>query len=121
MRIVVPIFDSSTVDVKSRRYNPASRSTAQKAPPPDREAPLSREQAAERLRRAVAGYETGSFDDSCEELDYLLQANVLAGGEKIVLIKYLGFCAVAYDDSEAAADYFRKWIELEPKASLDEF
>ena len=117
-RLAIPIFDSATVDVRSRRYNPASSD-----PIPDVPTPVatlfSQDEARARLNAAMTEYYAGAFGQACDNLEALLGTNVLTGTDSIELIKYLGFCAVASDDAAAARDYFRKWIELQPNASLD--
>ncbi|MFC1610953.1 LysM peptidoglycan-binding domain-containing protein [Myxococcota bacterium] len=118
-RLIIPIFDSATIDAKSRRYNPARQAKVKNKKPPPTKSPSSREEARERLKAAASGFHTGTFDQACNELEELLEANALDGVDEIQLIKYLGFCAVAFDDHRAARDYFTQWIQREPRASLD--
>jgi len=71
-----------------------------------------------RLKKGVADYRAGAFDQACPAMETLLDTmGFLVKGDQILLTSHLGFCAVAYDDRKAAADYFHKWIELDPKAN----
>jgi LysM repeat protein len=118
-RLAIPIFDAATVDVKSRRYN-ATATKAKAAPPPLQPSSMSREDAQARLARGVSGFHAGLFEEACPDLDVILEANALDDAGEAQLFMYLGFCAVAFDDDEAARDYFGQWLDRDPKAQLDQ-
>ncbi len=118
-RLAIPIFDTATVDVKSRRYNPAAKRPAGKTVAPQL-ASMTRDEAQSRLAGAINGFHGGRFDDACPDLDTILEANVLDDDAESRLFKYLGFCAVAFGDDEAARDYFGQWLDRDPRAQLDQ-
>jgi LysM repeat protein len=119
-RLTIPIFDTATLDVKSRRYTAAApaKETQLAAAAPAVSA-QARAGARAELARAKGGFRAGKFDEACIALDSLLEANLLGDKDEAELFKYLGFCAVAFDDEKAARDYFGQWLDRDPKAQLD--
>lgn len=71
------------------------------------------------LRNAVIGYRQGEFVSACGALETLLEDGQVAAPDRTTLVSHLGFCAIAFGDIAAARDYFRTWIELDPKATLN--
>ncbi|MBI5509836.1 MAG: LysM peptidoglycan-binding domain-containing protein [Deltaproteobacteria bacterium] len=122
-RLQVPVFDPATLDLRKRRYNApiASSSTSSGEPEPVVSPALEAVgiEARPRLDAAIAAYVEGNYEDACTALDNLLEENKVIGADRTLLFKHLGFCAIAYGDQNGARDYFRKWLELDSKASLD--
>jgi LysM repeat protein len=69
--------------------------------------------------RAVDEYKRAEFEVACGKLEAALGAEVLPLPDRAITVSYLGFCAIAAGDRGAAMDYFKKWLELDPKAELD--
>ncbi len=122
-KIVVPIFDRATLEAKSRKAALVNKATPTPEPVTRVKEPAAKPQATADTRRhlqsAVARYQAGEFDEACLDLEGLLEDLTLEGADKLLVIQHLGFCAVAHGDNAAAADYFRNWIELDPKAGLN--
>jgi hypothetical protein len=72
-----------------------------------------------RIRRAVKQYHAGDFDEACRDLERLLGEPRLARDDRLRVIEYCGYCAVAYGDLGPARDYFRRWLEMRPDVQLD--
>ncbi|MEE8410807.1 MAG: LysM domain-containing protein, partial [Myxococcota bacterium] len=117
-RLVIPIFDRSTLDAKSRKYVAgAAKPGALSRPAPVKPSQkTTSEEAHKRLQSALSKYYAGNFDQACGDLDSLL---LRPPRDKRRLFQHLGFCAIAKGDNNAARDYFRNWIELDPAASLN--
>ncbi len=139
-RLTIPVFDSNTVALKERHPTPLAAAAAKVPPaivPPATPPAAAKEgtpvasivvmpgadalvvEAQARLEASIQTYQAGEFEVGCPGLETLLKENRVAGNDRAALFKYLGFCAVAYGDLQGARDYFRTWIELAPKASLD--
>ena len=108
--------EASGVNGESPGYNPPEL-----PPLPDRpRVPMPRAPSAFRqaLDQAAQDYHRGAYGQACPEFETILGKldNI---DERIVAIQYLGFCAIAYDDTRAAEDYFRKWLEIDQSADLD--
>jgi LysM repeat protein len=71
------------------------------------------------IAKAVEDYRRGEFDTACPKLDSLLALGGLAQSDRATVVSYLGYCAVAYGNHTAAADYFKKWLEIDARAQLD--
>jgi LysM repeat protein len=133
-RVTVPIFDrasagggpsvkpsaapttpSTAVALATPKVDAPPTPAAPKAP----EDPKTSSKVRSRLKNGINGYHEGNFDEACPSLEELLGEIEIAQPDRATLIRYLGFCSVAFGDTEAARDYFKKWIEIEPGASLD--
>ncbi|MEE8408161.1 MAG: LysM peptidoglycan-binding domain-containing protein, partial [Myxococcota bacterium] len=116
-KLVIPIFDRSTLEAKNRKYVARSANSAAKPKPPP--ARLGGAEAQKLLAKAISLYGHGNFDEGCGKLDLLLMQPPPNKKDQLRLYRYLGFCAIAHGDENAARDYFRKWIELDSAASLN--
>lgn len=68
---------------------------------------------------AINAYRKGFFRTACERLEEMLDGPKLSPDQRGRVIRYLGFCSVAFDDESAARDYFRSWLLTTPDATLD--
>jgi LysM repeat protein len=124
-KLTIPIFDNTTLDLKKRHYVAPTTATDKVdsgAPPEPVLSPALESAAAEtraRIDKAIVAYNGGEFAEACPDLNNIFNENQAVGNDRIPLYKYLGFCAVAFADVSSARDFFRKWMELDPKASLD--
>ncbi|MEK7706256.1 MAG: LysM domain-containing protein [Myxococcota bacterium] len=148
-RLTVPIFDRATIDVQSRRYTPPASPAApvaasplanrpaptapskpQPSAPEEPEdtsaapsAPVANDDTAAsvsaELRDAIGAYRRGEFVVGCGALETLLEEGKVGTAERALLVSHLGFCAVAFGDTRAARDYFRSWVEIDPRATLN--
>ncbi len=141
-KVVAPIFDRATLEVRKKGPPPAPQVTATPEPKPEPKATPEEEPATEAaeepapepeppaapvsrkdaIDRAVAAYLDGDFGPAAEQLEEVLDAaadNPLPPAELATTLRYLGFCAVAFDDPDMAREYFRQWLELDPAAKLD--
>lgn len=126
-KLVVPIFDRATLDVRSKGPPPAPKGTG-KPPSKTQSTRIAHKEPAAAaankqfddaaLKTAVGTYLAGDFGDAADELSDLLDAE-LPPKPRATILKYLAFCAVAHGDNDDAGDYFRLWLAIEPKASLD--
>jgi LysM repeat protein len=121
-KLIIPIFDRETINPASRGRLPKTVDEIVVAPPPPpkKEEVIDDASYAQRLRKAIRQYRKGFIHDACEELEKLLDTRHNDEMLRRGTIRQLGFCAVAHNDPEAAVDYFSKWIEMNPKASLDQ-
>ncbi|MBC7794859.1 MAG: hypothetical protein H7Z43_14230 [Clostridia bacterium] len=89
-------------------------------PTPAADAPVTEEDSPnKRMHIAIKSYADGFYDDACRELEHLLGEPRLGNDERASVIEYCGYCAVAYGNTGAARDYFRRWLELKPNIQLD--
>jgi len=127
-KVTVPIFDRNSLEARGKGTLPRAAVRKPKPPAPaakpsaassrpTRTAPAGGDTSA-RVRVALARYRQGEFEEACAELDRLLNTS-LRPDMRLSVIQHLGYCGVALDDEDAAEDYFRKWLELEPGAKLD--
>jgi LysM repeat protein len=126
-RVTVPIFDRATLDALTRKPPPrptaaswaaggSAIAVANSAGPTHAGAPAADHAA---LLKSIDDYKHGEFEAACPKLEQLLAESGFSPAERALTVSYLGFCAVAAGDREAASDYFRKWLEIDPKAQLD--
>ncbi len=73
----------------------------------------------ESVDSAVEAYRGGYFRAACPAFEKMLEGKGLAPRERSRVIRYLGFCSVAFGDGRAARDYFRSWLLTDPEATLD--
>ena len=133
-KLLVPVVDKDTLDVKKKSPMPkgaAVTAPADEAPPPEepkaKDPPLAAMPSDEpsdkspgaRIRRAIKQYHAGDFDEACRDLERLLGEPRLARDDRLRVIEYCGYCAVAFGDMGPARDYFRRWLEMRPDVQLD--
>ncbi|HSI06354.1 MAG TPA: LysM domain-containing protein, partial [Myxococcota bacterium] len=133
VKLLIPIVDKDTLDVRKKSPMPrgaAATATADETPPEEaksKDPPLAAMPSDEpgdkspgaRIRRAVKQYHAGDFDQACRDLERLLGEPRLARDDRLRVIEYCGYCAVAYGDMGPARDYFRRWLEMRPDVQLD--
>lgn len=108
--LTIPIFDRGTLEAPGKGPMPpgmAPKRSAESAP---------FDPAA--LNEAIARYHEGEFTDAQARLESILDTDP----PKSVLpelLQYLAFCAVAHDAPGDAEEYFQRWLELKPNATLD--
>lgn len=73
----------------------------------------------ETVAAARDAYRSGYFRAACPAFETLLEEKDLAPRDRSRVIRYLGFCSVAFGDLRAARDYFRSWLLTDPEATLD--
>jgi len=133
--ILVPVFDKDTIDVKKKAPMPkGSGATAavEEAPPEAADKPKGMDpplaavsddptdrSPGARIRRAVKEYQTGDFDPACRDLERLLGEPRLTRDDRLRVIEYCGYCAIAFNEPGPARDYFRRWLEMKPDVQLD--
>ena len=71
------------------------------------------------LTQALEVYQYGNLSAACATLDTLLGQPGFGANERLLLLEYLGYCAVAAGDRNASRDYFTKWLEIDPKVQLN--
>ncbi len=133
VKLLVPIVDKDTLDVKKKAPMPkgaAATPVADETPPDEpksKDPPLaavpgdepSDKSPGARIRRAIKQYHAGEFDQACRDLERLLGEPRLARDDRLRVIEYCGYCAVAFGDMGPARDYFRRWLEMRPDVQLD--
>lgn len=71
------------------------------------------------LRSTIDAYQKGFFHQACKRFETMLDGPRLGPTERGRIIRYLAFCSVAFDDEQAARDYFRSWLLTTADAKLD--
>src|SRR5262249_3846510 len=133
--LLIPVFDKETVDLKKKAPmpkgagagfdEPAPEASEAKGKTPDpplaavpNDDPNDKSPGA-RIRRALRQYHAGDFDPACRDLERLLGEPRLSRDERVKVIEYCGYCAVAFNEPGPARDYFRRWLEMRPDVQLD--
>lgn len=113
-RITVPIFDRATLNPASRTPGrPVVQARNNPSKPADKDRPVD-------SRRLLADAEQAYFKGQFSKVrDDLIEFIAASGNSEPAAFRLLGFCAIALGDSSEAAGYFGRWLELDPKATLD--
>jgi LysM repeat protein len=142
-KLTIPIFDRSAIAVYEKGPPPLPKPGAkvtepEEKPEPgdaaddepdDKPEPADKPAAAqeppedmhweEALETALNAYSEGDFVLANDNLEDMLDNFELPPQALGKVLSHLGFCAVAFNKQDAARDFFRQWLAVEPTAKLD--
>ena len=131
-KLTIPIFDPMSLKLKEKGLPPIGNQTETNEDKPsggswlfgDNKESNKKPKKSDRLaiqrsyNIAVKNYENGDFHVACDSFEELLVEDLIEK-EKARVMMYLGFCSIAFNDTDDALDYFQQWLRLQPDAKLD--